>query len=140
MPGAGRADILAPDTGEIWEIKHGGSTIEMQESRTQEAINQVHRYIGKFAERPLCEGRAGTFTGAFILNYGNVSYSVTYNTPEPGVILYYVQEMKSYEPAASYAYVPGTSREEKHAVGAMIAYALLGCGLPDPVGEASYAY
>ena len=124
LSGAGYADIYDPETGEIWEIKHGGSTAAMQNTRINEAMIQIDRYLNNPANIALKQGRAGTFTGAFILNCNKTSYCVTYNTPEPGVILYFVREMKSYEPAASYAYHPVSEKNKRTSalLPAMLAY------------------
>ena len=140
LPGTGRADIYDPETGEIWEIKYGGSTVEMQNTRTSEAKNQIDRYINNKTNMPLQIGHAGAFTGAFVINCGNTSYCVTYDTPQPGVILYYVQQMPAYEPAASYAYYP--VKEKSHAMaGLLLVPALIGIGASslDPVLQKAYA-
>ena len=119
LPGTGRADIYDPETGEIWEIKHGGSTLETQNTRIADAEKQIGRYINNKSGIPLHIGHAGAFTGVFMINCGNVSYSVAYDTPQPGVILYYVNESKNYEPAASYAYYPRQERA-KYMIGALL--------------------
>ena len=110
LPGAGYADIFDPETGEIWEIKHGGSTLDMQASRTNDALRQINRYIDNPTKIPLTAGHAGAFTGSFIINCNNVSYSVSYDTPQPGVILYYVQELRYLERDASYVYYTKENR------------------------------
>lgn len=110
LPGIGRADIYDPDTLEIWEIKHGGSTEDMQNQRMQDAFNQVNRYATKCTDKPLRIGHAGAFTGSFLLNSGNLTYTVTYETPQPGVILYYVQENKRFDRDASFVYAPAENK------------------------------
>ncbi len=100
LKGVGRADIYNPETGEIWEIKHGGGTIERQYERMQNAFAQVDKYVSQCTDIALCAGDAGAFTGAFVINYADNSYLVSYYTPSAGVILYYVMQLKRYEPAA----------------------------------------
>jgi RHS repeat-associated protein len=114
LPGVGRADIYDPNTNEIWEIKHGGSTEQMQSLRRVEALTQIGRYkngASKKLNMVLQAGHAGAFIGGFVINCENISYLITYDTPEPGVVLYYVRELKTYEPAASFAYVRQRSRK-----------------------------
>ena len=103
LPGVGRVDIYDPDTHEIWEIKHGGSTTEMQRIREDKAFEQVNRYRENRKDW-LQIGHAGAFTGEFVINCDRQSYLVYYETPSPGVILYYVFGQIDYEPYASYAY------------------------------------
>ena len=104
LSGIGRADIYDPATREIWEIKHGGSSAPMIDERTNQALLQAQKYVKKYTKTPLCLGAAGTFTGQFVINYGTQSYLVSYDTPQDGVILYYVEKMKSYEPEAFRVY------------------------------------
>ena len=95
LPGIGRADIYNPQTGEIWEIKHGGSSTEMMAARTNEATQQVSRYIA-FEKITLKSGHAYTFAGSFVINCDSISYLIEYHTPAEGVILYHVQQLKKY--------------------------------------------
>ena len=128
LPGVGRADIYDPETLEIWEIKHGGSAPSMQMQRTSDAINQVNRYIkgaNEKLDQVLRVGHAGAFTGSFVINCGKISYLVTYDTPEPGVVLYYVKQMQKFEYAASLSYVPKTSENMKLAVGGAVCAGVL---------------
>ena len=127
LPGTGRVDIYDPETGEIWEIKHGGSSLKMQEKRTSDAQKQINRYENNKSNIPLHAGRAGAFTGGFYINCVNKSYLVTYNTPEPGVILYYVEQAPNFEPEASYAYAR-KKRENTYMIGALIVPAFMGGG------------
>ena len=115
LPGIGRPDIYNLNTMELWEIKHGGSTAEMQASRILEADDQVTRYINRSKEKNIGfyrKGHAGAFTGGFILNYGNFSYSVMYHTPEEGVILYHVERMEHYVHETSYSYEPSSLKKK----------------------------
>ena len=66
----------------------------------------------------------------FVINCDKISYCVTYDTPEPGVILYYVQEMPSYEPAATYAYNPKKEENAMYMMGLLLG--------PVPAGGGSY--
>ena len=141
LPGTGFADIYDPKTGEIWEIKHGGSTSEMQSTRSDNAYNQVTRYLG--CENPpmkLSRGHAGAFTGAFVINYDNTSYLVTYDTPRPGVILYYVAPLPELEPAASYAYNPATKEIGPPLLLGLLACAVAGMGQLEPIRNTAHAH
>ena len=139
LPGAGRADIYDPETGEIWEIKHGGSTPEIQSIRINDAKNQVARYKNNQTIIPLQVGHAGAFTGAFVINCENISYCVSYDTPEPGVILYYVQQMQVYETAASYSYVPKTENAYNWLSAMLIPVVGIGASSIDPIQQKAYA-
>ncbi len=93
--GVGRADIVDLQTKETWEIKHGGSTTKTEGLRTQEALNQLDKYLG--GATGLVKGAAGKFHNFFIINYRDYSTLVFYHTPAPGVILYHVFPCKGYE-------------------------------------------
>jgi len=97
LPGFGRADIFNPETGEIWEIKHGGNSMAMRSARTNDAQQQIARYV-LFTEITLKPGHANAFAGNFVINCDGISYYVEYDTPAAGTILYYVQQMQSYDP------------------------------------------
>jgi hypothetical protein len=88
LPGVGRADIYKPETGEIWEIKYGGSSEAAQQQNTNKALEQIVRYLNN-KEIPLQIGAAGAFKGEFVLDCGGCYYLITYDTPQDGVILYY---------------------------------------------------
>ena len=88
LPGVGRADIYRPETGEIWEIKYGGSSEAAQQKNTNKALEQIVLYLNN-KEIPLQIGAAGAFKGEFVLDCGGYSYLITYDTPQAGVILYY---------------------------------------------------
>ena len=45
LPGVGRADIYKPETGEIWEIKYGGSSDVAKQENTNKAIEQLKGYL-----------------------------------------------------------------------------------------------
>lgn len=140
LPGAGYADIYDPETGEMWEIKYGGNTAEMQAARTAEAFAQISRYLNcKEPPMPLTIGHAGAFTGAFLINYDQTSYCVTYDTPEPGVILYYVAPLPKMDPAASYAYNPATKKVEHLIMLGLLGSAVAGGGQLEPIRYTTYA-
>ena len=107
LPGIGRADIYNPETYEMWEIKHGGSTDEMMNARITNADSQVAKYVQLAKERinlPYRKGHAGAFNGEFILTCDSISYLITYDTPAAGVILYYVKQVKKQESSAFAVY------------------------------------
>lgn len=91
--GVGRADIYKPETDEIWEIKHGGSSEAAQQKNTNEAIKQLEGYL-EYKGIPLRIGAAGAFKGEFVLDCGGCSYLITYDTPQDGVILYYMKALE----------------------------------------------
>ena len=93
LPGVGRADIYKPDTGEIWEIKYGGSNDISKQENTNKALEQIVRYLNN-KEIPLRIGAAGAFKGEFVLDCGGCSYLITYDTPQAGVILYYMKALE----------------------------------------------
>ena len=137
LPGIGRADIFNPETHEMWEIKYGGSTSTMHSNRIFSADDQVSRYIDKSKKINNIiyqKGCAGAFFGGFILNCGNISYSVTYDTPAEGVILYYVTEMQYYVSGLSKVYVPSSLKNMSKyglalaGLGLVVAIAHLGSG------------
>ena len=82
----------------------------------------------------------------FVINCNQSSYLVSYNTPEDGVILYYVEELPYNEPAASFSYNSAAISNEKktHMAiaggGALIGGAFLGGGSFDPLLQTCYAY
>ena len=122
LPGVGFADIYNPESHEIWEIKHGGYATETQHSRVNEAMNQITKYISNKSEILLQVGHAGAFSGKFYINCGAKSYLITYETPEPGVILYFVQQMNNLQTNPAFAYVPKERKLESY----LIAGAALG--------------
>ena len=131
LPGIGRADIYDPETHEVWEIKHGGSTLASQRARMQLAREQVNNYIalGRLENgEKLRLGHAGAFTGAFVLNCNKISYEISYTTPEDGVILYYVTKMESYEREPFAKYVPKSEREKQH-----VTLGIIGVGIAVPL-------
>ena len=147
LAGVGRADIFDPKTGEIWEIKHGGSNADGIATRTTDASNQVLGYIGGAKEKLgilLQEGHAGAFTGGFVINCNNISYFVTYETPAPGVILYFVRQMRSFEPAASFAFAPAMNKRDIYTMGSIAAIGAIasllggGCAI-EPLMQTAYA-
>ena len=112
LPGVGRADIYMPETGEVWEIKHGGSAEEMIELRIQQADSQVNRYIN--ATTGLIKGRAGAFCGFFTINCNDASYSICYFTPQEGVILYFVMPCESKLKSPFLVYEPASQRSSNY--------------------------
>ena len=103
------------------------------------AQNQVARYKNNQTIIPLQVGHAGAFTGAFIINCENISYCISYETPQPGAVLYYVQQMQAYETAASYSYVPRSERDGNW-LGAICIPALAGIGASSSVPVHQKAY
>lgn len=111
----------------------------MQGIRINDAQNQVGRYKNNQAIIPLQIGHAGAFTGAFVINCGNISYCISYDTPQPGAVLYYVQQMQAYETTASYSYVPRRERGDNW-LGALCAPALVVIGASSLVPVQQNAY
>ena len=103
----GRADIVKLDSQEVWEVKHGGGP--GYSSILQVARDQVIRYLGgkDIDGYPIKHaGRAGAFSGEFVINCGKTSYLINYNTPKEGVVLYYVEELKEYRTNPFRTYFP----------------------------------
>jgi hypothetical protein len=105
LPGIGRADIVKPSTGEVWEIKHGGSSLESEINGINNALTQLEKYIG--GSTGLHPGSAGEFNGFFTINYGDSSYAVIYLTPEAGVVLYYLLPTQKVK-KSDYVYLSST--------------------------------
>ena len=118
IPGAGRADIYNPATHELWEIKHGGSTDERKSERILSAGLQASRYANgskTVFEVPYHKGRAGAFNGQFCLDCYDITYLVVYDTPQTGVILYYVLPLENRK-APSFALYPSTEYNYTYAM------------------------
>ena len=150
LPGVGRADIYKPTTSELWEIKHGGSSSEMIDARMILAEYQVKNYVSG-AKAKLNEiyhlGHAGAFNGEFIINCDSVSYLITYDTPTPGVILYYVKQLKKQKqnvyavyPSKEYNYTEDLTRFAIGVGCAVLIASMCDVGLSDQVQQKSYAY
>ena len=143
IPGIGRADIIKPSTGEVWEIKYGGSTVARSMERIDDALKQLSKYT--VDSTGLHPGSAGEFTGFFTINYDSSSYAVVYVTPEAGAILYYVFPIESVQ-KSDYVYV--RAKDRKTSANAMLLLAL--CPLPkgivasggggDPFTKNAFAY
>ena len=111
LPGVGRADIYKPNTHEIWEIKYGGSSDEMMNERILIADSQVSRYVQGAKEKLdviYQKGHAGAFAGQFIMTCDSITVLITYDTPAPGVILYYVKQLEKKKSTA-FAVYPSTA-------------------------------
>lgn len=98
----GRADLVST-SGDVWEIKHGGDN---PLARAEIAKNQAEKYKGGVAVRTDTQikhlGPAGAFSGHFTINgLDGETYLVDYNTPQNGVVLYYVKTV-SHEATATY--------------------------------------
>lgn len=65
--------------------------------RIAAAAAQALKYANLYSETRLRLGNVDAFSGTFVINCNNISYSITYETPSPGVILYYVEQLESYE-------------------------------------------
>ena len=125
--GVGRVDIFKPETGEIWEIKYGGSSETAQQKNTEDALNQLLKYLNN-KNIPLRKGAAGAFEGEFVLNCNNCSYLVTYTTPQEGVILYFLETLGTNVGNAFAVYPDLTPFARKNNTQS---YAwLLACGIP----------
>ena len=143
IPGIGRADIVKPSTGEVWEIKYGGSTVERSLDRIDEALNQLSKYTVE--STGLHPGSVGAFTGFFTINCGSNSYGVFYMTPESGAILYYLLPLDAVK-KADYVFVPSTAHESS----AKAMWLLALCPIPrgvvsggsggDPYAHKAFAY
>jgi len=126
LAGVGRVDIFCPETHEVWEIKHGGSTIEMQMARMTLAENQAKKYMVNYKGKRLQLGHAGAFQGEFLLMCNEILYLITYTTPKPGVILYFVeQRQQGFNLFPDYAYNLAERKLEEKTTMAF-AYAFLG--------------
>ena len=130
IPGIGRVDIIKPSTGEAWEIKYGGSTVERSIERIDEALNQLSKYT--VDSTGLHPGSAGAFTGFFTINCESNSYGVFYMTPEAGVILYYLLPLESVK-KADFVFAPSTVQESS----ANALWLLALCPLPKGITSAS---
>ena len=106
MPGIGRADIVCLSTGEMWEIKHGGSTTECFDSRITEALGRLTTYVNKGCS--LSKGSANRFSGSFVIAHENQKYLVSYSTPVAGAIIYTVASLPDNSRAADFVYAPYT--------------------------------
>jgi len=132
MPGIGRADIVCPQTGEMWEIKHGGSSDVAYSQGISSADEQLNRYILNGA--PFEKGRANAFSGTFVIRQNDTNYFVTYSTPQQGVILYSVMEASNPQNVADYIYSPHTLYPQRNALMGIIAFAFVG-GLLSPIPQ-----
>ena len=135
MPGIGRADIVCLETGEMWEIKHGGSTEASWEVGIHNADARLDKYL--FKGGILRKGAAGQFVGEFTIEFGSSDYLVSYETPQPGVILYTVIRMRNTNAKPDFVYVPHSLYEELYCIA--IPLSLLG-GVGAPCGEMQYHY
>ena len=111
MPGIGRADVVCLSTGEMWEIKYGGSNATGWEKGLADANAQLGRYAGKGSA--LRKGRANMFSGSVVVGFGDMQYIVHYETPEVGVILYTLERKYEYESQVAYRYAPHTLYDYK---------------------------
>ncbi len=90
----GRVDLLNTDTYEVWEIKHGkvkGSPAAI--ARIAEAQMQALKYIGSQTKEgtPVVKlGAAGAFSGDITIPLYDYVYTIEYETPAPGCVLYYI--------------------------------------------------
>ena len=106
MPGIGRADIVCLNTGEMWEIKHGGSTDQSWASGIDSANSRLDTYVLKGSK--LKKGQAGQFSGTFTIAYDASMYLVSYATPQVGVILYTFTRTKEHSIQPAFVYQPHT--------------------------------
>ena len=102
----GRADLVDLDTGEVWEIKHGGSGQYVE--RTIAAVNQAKKYIGYGPITQL--GAMGAFSGSFNIDCMGKTYQVSYCTPLKGAVIYTVQALDNAQKEVQYAYVPNRAK------------------------------
>jgi hypothetical protein len=140
LPGIGRADIVKLSTGEVWEIKHAGSTTESEMSAMSSACTQLLRYTGN--ETSLHTGKAGAFSGYFIINFDNTSYLINYETPDAGVVLYYVNPTTyTTKPELIYSSTHATSRKDVYSSMILLGFASMGlaCGGHFSIRKAAYA-
>lgn len=134
MAGVGRADIVSLRTGEMWEIKYGGSGADAYLNGIDSATAQLDRYISKGST--LKKGRANTFSGSFTVGVGSLNYFVSYSTPKEGVILYNVSRMNEVQTKPDFVYVPHTLYKEQKTMVSMVAFAFVGGALePFPQQE-----
>ena len=97
--GKGRADVILPDTNNgvvVWEVKE----VKHENSRDA-ARTQVNEYVvgtlRKDGRVITSVGSAEEFGDSFVINFKSYSYTVTYSTPEEGVIIYNVKEKPEYD-------------------------------------------
>jgi len=135
MPGVGRADIVCLQSGEMWEIKYGGSTADARTAGINNADTQLERYLLKVA--PFKKGRVNAFSGTFVISQDTTLYQITYCTPEQGVVLYFVAQLNNSQGKADFIYAPHTLYEEQKAFVGMIVFAFVsGATSPFPQQEA----
>ena len=111
----GRADVMIGN--QVWEIKHGGNDITAV-ARAQIAKAQAQNYIGAIAVRTGITvarlGDANVFEGTFTVTVRDSTCQVTYRTPEPGVILYFLEQTE-YQEDADYVLFPVKSEKKSSA-------------------------
>ena len=126
VKGQGRADVIAPAIGAVWEIKHEGHS---REGRCAEALAQATKYLyGTCTNGTVINtlGPAQALSGTFCIYITDTNFEVNYTTPQDGVVIYTVQETKKGKEAYAYAYayVPHAEREKNESItvglGAMV--------------------
>jgi hypothetical protein len=134
MPGIGRADIVCPSTGEMWEIKHGGSSNDAWDAGISNANARLDKYLLNGCS--FKKGRAKAFSGAFVISLDATKYLISYSTPEQGVILYTVMQLNDPQRKENFAYAPHTLYQEQKELMGIIAFAFVGSAIsPFPQQE-----
>jgi hypothetical protein len=110
MPGIGRADIVELSSMKMWEIKHGGSSLESYTAGISAASSQLDRYIDSGSA--YIKGDANRFNGSFIIAQESSLYLVHYSTPERGVVIYTFERTRERSPNPDYVYVPHSLYEK----------------------------
>ena len=150
LGGHGRADIVDVNTGAVWEVKHAAND---PAGRAILASSQARKYIKGVHDDILIThlGKAGAFTGSFIIKCDRYHYEVNYWTPQDGAILYSVTEIKDNSGNVFAEFIPSTStvsKKDKKTV-PVAAYVALGfamCGGCSGLGlekiccDMAYAY
>ena len=128
----GRVDLYEND-GSIWEVKTTKSGIVAAETRLARylkdgntiGLNGPATHIGVGGMFP------GRFAGSFPLECGEDAYIVVYYTPQPGIVLYYVQKSKRLDSEPYAVYVPKRERSpsKQPRIGYAVAAAGIGIGI-----------
>ena len=118
----GRADVFDLTTGEVWEIK-------TEKTGKKEASDQVSIYCQtgnrlNDCNEALKKGEAGRFQDSFYLSCLGERYTVTYETPAPGVILYRVEKTNTQGNDDYAVYVPKfrRSKDSQSTIGGKTVY------------------
>ena len=115
LTGLGRADVVDPSIGVVWEVKHAGNDPAV---RIAEALLQAVGYIGGKQQETTIYGlgEAYRFSGTFFVSVLGTIYQVDYNTPVEGVVLYSVNEVQFRdEESTVFVYIPKTKKSENKA-------------------------